>query len=255
MNRLDSDALVSVVVPVYNERDTLEEILDRIQSVDLRKEIVLVDDGSTDGTRDLLRQLAAASDPDGAGTWTMPTRGGDLQVSNVRVMFQDRNQGKGAAIRRGFAVARGEIVLVQDADLEYDPAEYHRLLAPILEGRADMVYGSRFLGGEPHRVLMFWHTVGNRFLTLLSNMLTNLNLTDVWTCYKVIRRDALQKLELRENRFGIEAEMTAKAARADLRIYEVPISYHGRTYGQGKKITWRDGVKALVQTLRYGLFG
>jgi len=226
---------LSVVIPVYNERATIEELLKRVQSIDMDKEIVVVDDGSTDGTREVLRGLAAA--------------GGAL-----RVVFQEQNQGKGAALRRGFAEARGEVVLVQDADLEYDPAEYPRLLEPIDRGVADVVYGSRFLGG-PHRVLFFWHYVGNRVLTTLSNMLTNLNLSDVWTCYKVFRAEVLRGIRLREDRFGFEAEVTAKVSRGGWRVYEVPISYYGRTYAEGKKITWRDGVAGIWCTLRYCLFG
>ena len=224
---------LSIVIPVYNERATIEEVLKRVQAVPLDKEIVVVDDGSTDGTGELLRGL---HDP------------------GVRVIVQTPNRGKGAALRRGFAEARGAIVIVQDADLEYDPADYAQLLEPIERGVADVVYGSRFLGG-PHRVLLFWHSVGNHLLSMLSNMLTNLNLTDVWTCYKVFRAEVLQSLTLREDRFGFEAEVTAKIARGRWRIYEVPISYHGRTYAEGKKITWRDGVRGVWCTLRYGLGG
>jgi glycosyltransferase involved in cell wall biosynthesis len=227
--------MLSVVIPVYNERETIEELLKRVQAVAIEKEIIVVDDGSTDGTRELL-----------AGMQT-PTCDG------IRVILQDRNRGKGAALRRGFEAARGAVVLVQDADLEYDPADYAQLLAPIERGVADVVYGSRFHGG-PHRVLFFWHSVGNKLLTTLSNMLTNLNLTDVWTCYKVFRIEVLQRLALRENRFGFEAEITAKVARGGWRIYEVPISYHGRTYAEGKKITWKDGVRGVWCTLRYALF-
>ncbi len=224
---------LSIVIPVYNERATIEEVLKRVQAVPLDKEIVVVDDGSTDGTGELLRGL---HDP------------------GIRLFVQTPNRGKGAALRRGFAEARGTIVIVQDADLEYDPADYARLLEPIERGVADVVYGSRFLGG-PHRVLLFWHSVGNHLLSMLSNMLTNLNLTDVWTCYKVFRAEVLQSLTLREDRFGFEAEVTAKIARGRWRIYEVPISYHGRTYAEGKKITWRDGVRGVWCTLRYGLGG
>jgi glycosyltransferase involved in cell wall biosynthesis len=226
---------VSIVIPVYNERATIEEILKRVQAVDVDKEVVVVDDGSSDGTRELLAGLAAADD-------------------RLRVVLQDANRGKGAALRRGFAEARGEVVIIQDADLEYDPADYPALLEPIERGVADVVFGSRFLGG-PHRVLLFWHSVGNRVLTTLSNMLTNLNLTDVWTCYKVFRAEVLESLALREDRFGFEAEFTAKVARGRWRIYEVPISYHGRTYHEGKKITWRDGIRGVWCTLRYGLGG
>jgi glycosyltransferase involved in cell wall biosynthesis len=208
-------------------------LLDRVRAVALDKEIVVVDDGSTDGTRELLLGLQAG---DGM----------------LRVILQDRNRGKGAALRRGFQAARGAVIIVQDADLEYDPADYAALLAPIERGVADVVYGSRFLGG-PHRVLFFWHYLGNRALTTLSNVFTNLNLSDVWTCYKVFRAEVLQRMRLREDRFGFEAEVTAKVARAGWRVYEVPISYHGRTYAEGKKITWRDGVRGVWCTLRYGI--
>jgi glycosyltransferase involved in cell wall biosynthesis len=224
---------VSIVIPVYNERATVEELLKRVQAVALDKEIVVVDDGSTDGTRELLTRL-----------------GGD---ASLRVFLQDGNRGKGAALRRGFAAARGAVILIQDADLEYDPEDYPGLLRPIDRGVADVVYGSRFLGG-PHRVLFFWHYVGNRVLTTLSNVFTNLNLSDVWTCYKVFRADVLRDLTLREDRFGFEAEITAKIARGRWRIYEVPISYHGRTYAEGKKITWKDGIRGVWCTVRYGLF-
>jgi glycosyltransferase involved in cell wall biosynthesis len=227
-------AMLSVVIPVYNECGTIEELLKRVQAVAIDKEIIIVDDGSTDGTREFLAGLQ--------------TPGSDA----VRVLLQERNRGKGAALRRGFEAARGAVILVQDADLEYDPADYAQLLAPIERGVADVVYGSRFHGG-PHRVLFFWHSVGNKLLTTLSNMLTNLNLTDVWTCYKVFRAEVIQRLALRENRFGFEAEITAKVARAGWRIYEVPISYHGRTYAEGKKITWKDGVRGVWCTLRYAL--
>jgi glycosyltransferase involved in cell wall biosynthesis len=223
----------SVVIPVYNERGTIEKLLARVRAVPLDKEIVVVDDGSTDGTRELLARLTA----DGA----------------VRVFLQDHNRGKGAALRRGFAEARGAVILIQDADLEYDPGDYPGLLGPIDRGEADVVYGSRFLGG-PHRVLLFWHYVGNRLLTTLSNVFTNLNLSDVWTCYKVFRAEVLRGITLREDRFGFEAEVTAKIARGRWRIYEVPISYHGRTYAEGKKITWKDGIRGVWCTVRYGLF-
>jgi len=226
---------LSVVIPVYNERATIEELLKRVQAVPLDKEIVIVDDGSTDGTRELLAGLAAAD-------------------GSVQVFLQPANRGKGAALRRGFAEARGAVVLIQDADLEYDPTDYPTLLGPIERGVADVVFGSRFLGG-PHRVLFFWHSVGNWVLTTLSNMLTNVNLTDVWTCYKVFRAEVLRAITLKEDRFGFEAEVTAKVARGRWRIYEVPISYHGRTYAEGKKITWKDGVRGVWCTLRYGLGG
>lgn len=223
---------LSVVIPVYNEVGTLRELLSRVDAVPLAKEIIVVDDGSTDGTRELLRA--------------------DLG-SNVVVVLHERNQGKGAALRTGFGRVKGDIVLVQDADLEYDPAEYPRLLKPILEGKADVVYGSRF-GGETHRVLFYWHYVGNRFLTMLSNMFTNLNLADMETCYKVFRAEILERVRFRSNRFGFEPEFTAKVARLGCRIYEVPISYHGRGYEAGKKITWKDGFAAIACILRYRFF-
>jgi glycosyltransferase involved in cell wall biosynthesis len=210
---------------------------------------VLVDDGSTDGTRDLLENIAKASE---AGCAAQGTSGKCVR-NTIRVLFQEKNQGKGAALRRGLKEASGNVLLVQDADLEYDPEDYFELLAPIENGRADVVYGSRFLGG-PHRVLFFWHAVGNNLLTFFSNMFSNLNLTDVWTCYKVFRREALEGIELREDRFGFEPEVTAKVAKKNLRIYEVPISYYGRTYAEGKKITWKDGFAALVCVLRYSIF-
>ncbi len=227
---------LSVVIPVYNERATLPEILARVRAVPLdgiEKEIILVDDASTDSSRDFLQGLA-----------------GDHSVT---VVFHERNQGKGAALRTGFARATGDVVIVQDADLEYDPREFPVMLAPIVDGRADAVYGSRFLGG-PHRVLFFWHYLGNKGLTLLANMVNNLNMTDMETCYKAVRRDVLSRITLESNRFGFEVEITAKLARLKARIYEVPISYSGRDYSQGKKITWRDGVAAFWWILRYGLF-
>ena len=227
---------LSVVIPVYNERTTIKEILRRIQEVAIDKEIIVIDDGSQDGTRELLEKLSLESDP--------------LRTNNIRILFQDSNRGKGAALRRGFELAQGEIVLVQDADLEYDPRDYFELMKPIERGEADVVYGSRFLGG-PRRVLLFWHSVGNRVLTTISNMFTNLNLSDVWTCYKVFKREVLENIRLRENRFGFEPEITAKIARARCRIYEVSISYHGRTYAEGKKITWRDAVHGLWCVFRY----
>jgi len=240
---------ISVVVPVFNERVTIEEILRRIQAVDLDKEIIVVDDGSTDGTREIIAALAAGAPPSPTG---LP-QSGESRTDNVRVFFQEPNQGKGAALRRGFQEARGEIVIVQDADLEYDPQDYFALLDPIQRGLADVVYGSRFLGG-PHRVLFFWHSVGNRLLTTISNIFTNLNLTDVWTCYKAFKRELLQGIRLREDRFGFEPEVTAKIAKIRCRIYEVPISYQGRTYDEGKKITWKDGISGIWCTLRYNLF-
>ena len=242
---------VSVVIPVFNERATIEDLLAQVQAVDISKEMIVVDDGSSDGTRELLEDIEAARD-DGAPTFTLPKSGHVLDVTSFRVLFQPQNCGKGAALRRGFQEARGEIVIVQDADLEYDPREYHRLIEPIERGLGDVVYGSRFMGG-PHRVLFYWHSVANRMLTTISNMFTNLNLSDVWTCYKAFRIEVVRSLVLREDRFGFEPEVTAKVSRAGWRVYEVPISYWGRTYAEGKKIAWRDGVKALWYVIRYNL--
>jgi glycosyltransferase involved in cell wall biosynthesis len=234
--------LLSVVVPVYNERETLPVLLERVREVPIRKEIILVDDCSRDGTRELLEEYAEKE-------WNDP-------VNQIRVLFHERNMGKGAAVRSGFAQAEGDVVIIQDADLEYDPAEIPRLLQPIVEGRADVVYGSRFLGDQPHRVLYFWHYVANRFLTTLSNCFTNLNLTDMETCYKLFRKEVIREMhpQLKQNRFGIEPEMTARIARMGCRIFEMSISYSGRTYEQGKKIGVRDGFKALYCIVRYGLF-
>jgi len=223
---------VSIVIPVYNEIRTIRHTLTRVQATPYEKEIILVDDGSTDGTRDLLGRLTDA---------------------DTVVVMQDRNRGKGAALRAGFGRATGDVVLIQDADLEYDPVDYPRLLQPILEDKADVVYGSRF-GGESHRVLLFWHYVGNRFLTMLSNMFTNLNLSDMETGYKVFRTEILKRLTLRSNRFGFEPEVTAKVARQRCRIYEVSISYHGRGYDEGKKITWKDGFAAIACIVWYRFF-
>jgi glycosyltransferase involved in cell wall biosynthesis len=241
------------VIPVYNERKTIEEILVRVQAVELEKEIVVIDDSSTDGTRDLLDQISRATRQNPA-VFVLPTTGRQLRTENIRILMQTPNQGKGAALRRGMKEAHGEVILIQDADLEYDPQDYHALLDPISRGLADVVYGSRFLGG-PHRVLYYWHYNVNWFLTTVSNMLTDLNLTDVWTCYKVFRREVIEGLELKENRFGFEPEVTARLARnKKWRVYEVPISYSGRTYEEGKKITWKDAFPGLWSTIRYSLF-
>jgi len=243
---------VTVVIPVYDERATLGEILARVQAVDVDKEIVLVDDGSTDGTRERLQDMAAAIDR-GEAEFAFDDGGPALDITRARVFFHDLNRGKGAALRRGFDAAEGEVIIIQDADLEYDPEDYHRLLRPIETGKADIVYGSRFSGAGAHRVLYYWHSLGNRALTLLSNMLTDLNLTDAYTCYKVFRREVLDHLDLTEDRFGFEVELTAQVAKAKLRIYEVAIDYHGRTYAEGKKITWRDGYKAIWQTFKHNV--
>jgi len=228
-----------VVIPVYNEIATLERIVERVLAVPLplEREIILVDDGSSDGTRDLYPRIQQR--------WA---------DADLKVKLSPCNRGKGSALRQGFSLAGGDIILIQDADLEYDPADYPKLLAPILDGRADVVYGSRFVGGQAHRVLYFWHMVGNRCLTLLSNMMTNLNLTDMETCYKVFRAEVIKPLKLRSNDFMIEPELTAKVAKGKWRIYEVGISYAGRTYAEGKKIGWRDAIKAVLAILRFNLF-
>jgi len=248
---LPPDLLLSVVIPVYNEHDTLMALLDRVRAVPVRKEIVLVDDFSRDGTRDLLKHLEDQQrEAEQAGSMDPATCDNRLTI-----IYHEFNQGKGAAVRTGFGAVRGTVVLIQDADLEYDPSEYPRLLHPIVVGDADVVFGSRFLGDQPHRVLYYWHYLGNRFLTTLSNCFTNLNLTDMETCYKVFRREVIDSIgpQLRQNRFGIEPELTARVARQGWRVYEMSVSYSGRTYEQGKKIGWRDGFKALWCIVRYGL--
>ena len=228
--------VLSIVIPVFNEKATLEKLISRVISIDtgLKKQIILVDDGSTDGTRELYDEIRKK--------WS---------EEEIVVQLQPENMGKGAAVRKGFELATGDIVLIQDADLEYDPGDYPHLLKPILEGKADVVYGSRFMGGDAHRVHMFWHMVGNRFLTLLSNMMTNLNLTDMETCYKVFKSDVIKSIKLTSNGFTIEPEMTAKVAKAHWRVYEVGISYAGRDYSEGKKITWKDGFAALWAIFRF----
>ncbi len=223
---------ISIVIPVFNEKATVLELLEKVRAVDINKEIILVDDGSTDGTRDILRTI---------------------DHPEVRVFLQEKNSGKGSALRTGFQQVTGDIVIIQDADLEYDPAEYPQLIKPITTGAADVVYGTRFAGGT-HRVLLFWHYLGNKLLTLLSNMLSNLNLTDMETCYKVMRADIAKRLDIQSKRFGVEPEMTAKFAKMKLRIYEVPISYYGRDYDEGKKIGWRDGISAVWNIIRFRFF-
>jgi glycosyltransferase involved in cell wall biosynthesis len=226
---------VSVIIPCFNERNTIEQIVNSVRNSPIQNiEIIVVDDGSTDGTIDVLKEkVAGLAD---------------------QIIYQPANRGKGAALRTGFAAATGDIILVQDADLEYSPSDYPALLQPIFSGSADVVFGSRFLGGRPHRVLYFWHMVGNRFLTLLSNMFTNLNLTDLESCYKAFRAPLVKNLDLREKRFGFEPEITAKLAKTRCRIYEVGISYSGRTYEEGKKVNWKDGFRAIYAIVRYNLF-
>ena len=226
---------LSIIIPCFNERPTIIQLIEAVrQSPVISKQLVIVDDGSTDGSRELLASLTQSSD--------------------LKILFHSQNMGKGAALRTGFAAADGDICIVQDADLEYDPQEFPLVIQPILDGKADVVYGSRFQGGRPHRVVYFWHRVGNGFLTLMSNIFTDLNLTDMETCYKAFRREVIQSLSIRENRFGFEPEITAKISRRGLRIYEVGISYYGRTYVEGKKIGWRDGVRAIYCILKYNLW-
>ena len=231
---VDIEACLSVIMPCFNERETIETVVDMVLAQSLTRELIIVDDGSTDGTREL---LAKFTDP------------------RVRVILQPANGGKGSALRTGFSEALGPYVVVQDADLEYNPAEFIDLVKPLLADKADVVYGSRFLAGRPHRVLYYWHSVGNRLLTTASNVFTNLNLTDMETCYKVFRKEVLDSFTLEENRFGIEPELTAKIARGGWRVYEVGISYSGRTYDEGKKIGWKDGVRAFYCIVRYSALG
>lgn len=223
--------LLSIIIPAFNEADFLPEVIRRVEETPYDKEIIIVDDGSTDGTREFLN---------------------DMNAKDIKIILHRENMGKGAAFRSGLAVATGDVVIVQDADLEYDPKDYQVLLEPIINGKADVVYGSRFLGG-PHRVLFFWHSVGNSLITLLSNMLTDLNLTDMETGYKAFRREVFKNIRIESNRFGFEPEITSKVAKRGFRIYEVPISYSGRSYQEGKKITWKDGIKAIFTVLKYNL--
>jgi len=243
---------LSVIIPAYNERAFIEEVLLRVQKSGFADEVIVVDDGSTDGTRQLLRTLHEHKSK-GCDEVEICEGRAQLSLERLHFLFQEKNQGKGAALRRGFAEASGDVYIVQDADLEYDPRDYEKLLEPILDGRADVVYGSRFIGG-PQRVHFFWHYVGNKFLTLLSDVVTNLKLTDMETCYKAFRREVIQGMQLKSNRFGFEPEVTVKVAKGKWRVYEVPISYAGRSYEEGKKITWRDGFVTLYSILRYRLF-
>jgi glycosyltransferase involved in cell wall biosynthesis len=223
---------LSIVIPVYNEEATLAEIVRRVQAAPYDKELIVVDDASRDRSREILQDLVKDYD-------------------NIRLFFHDRNQGKGAALRTGFSQVTGDVVLIQDADLEYNPVDYPELLKPIERGVADVVYGSRLIGGAPHRVLFFWHYVGNKAVTTLSNMFTNLNLTDMETCYKVFKAEILKNIKIKSDRFGVEPELTAKIARQRCRVYEVPISYDGRDYSEGKKITWKDGIAAIYYIIRF----
>jgi len=226
---------LSIVIPCYNESGTIKTLVDRVKKAPVKeKEIIIVDDASSDGTRDILKE--------------------EIEPIVDKVVYHKINLGKGAALRSGFKEVSGDIVVIQDADLEYDPREYPYLMEPIMSGKADVIYGSRFIGSGPHRVLFFWHMVGNRFLTLLSNMLTNLNLTDMETCYKMFRREIIESIEIKENGFGVEPEITAKIARNGYRIYEVGISYAGRTYAEGKKINWKDGFRAIYAILKYNIW-
>lgn len=230
--------LISIVIPVFNEEGTILAIIEKVEAVSLPfdKEIIIVEDCSTDRTQEILRAIDIS------------------KKDNLKIVYHQKNQGKGAALKTGFAAVTGDIVIIQDSDLEYDPQEYPKLLKQILEGKADVVYGSRFLGADPHRVLYYWHYLGNKILTTLSNMITNLNLTDMETCYKVFRKEIISQIDLKEKRFGFEPEITVKIAKLNCRVYEVGISYSGRTYEEGKKVTWKDGLYAIWCLLKYGLF-
>ncbi len=240
---------LSVLIPAYNELNTIREILRKVHYVNIDKEIIVVDDFSTDGTREFLKELEV-----NGGLIPADNNHPELTIGHLKVLFHERNLGKGAAINSGIQQISGDVMIIQDADLEYEPEEYHKLLAPILSGHADVVYGSRFMGGSPHRILFFWHSIGNKLLTFMSNMFTNLNLTDMETCYKMIKRDVIDQITIRERGFGIEPEITAKISKLGARIYEVGISYYGRTFEEGKKISWRDGVRTVYCIFRYNLF-
>ncbi|MCX5813439.1 MAG: glycosyltransferase family 2 protein [Proteobacteria bacterium] len=246
--------LISVIIPAYNEINTISHVLKKVEDTPYNKEIIIVDDGSKDGTREYLSSrftVHSSHFTTSANPILDEGKGGFL--TDAKVIFHEKNMGKGAAIRSGIKAAKGDIIVIQDADLEYDPKDYPTLFEPIIEGKADVVYGSRFLGGT-HRVFYFWHYVGNKLITLLSNMLTDLNLTDMETCYKVFKKEMLEGIRIESDRFGFEPEITAKMARKGCRIYEVPISYYGRSYEEGKKITWRDGAKAVFTIIKYNLF-
>jgi glycosyltransferase involved in cell wall biosynthesis len=254
--------LISVIIPAYNEINTISHVIKKVEETSYNKEIIIVDDGSKDGTREYLSsrfddqetriKKQESRSISSAALGSDESKGGFS--TEIKVIFHEKNMGKGAAIRNGIKAARGDIIIIQDADLEYDPKDYPVLFEPIIEGKADVVYGSRFSGGGTHRVFYFWHYVGNKLITLVSNMFTDLNLTDMETCYKAFKKEMLEGIQIESNRFGFEPEITAKMAKKGCRIFEVPISYYGRSYEEGKKITWRDGVKAVLTIIKYNLF-
>jgi len=248
------DMLLSIIIPVYNEKNFVEEVIKRVLEAPYDKEIIIVDDWSTDGTREILNKILNNE----YRITNIEPEAGKLKKQNlneIKVIFHEKNLGKGGAVRTGVSVAKGDIVIIQDADLEYDPQEFNLMIEPVIKGFADVVYGSRFMGGTPHRVLFFWHTIGNKFLTFLSNVFSNLNLTDMETCYKLFKSDIIKKIKLNEKRFGFEPEITQKISRIkNIRIYEVGISYYGRTYEEGKKINWKDGFRAIYCIVKYGIF-
>jgi len=239
----------SVIIPVYNEATTIEQILLRVQEVKIDKEIIVVDDCSTDCTKEFLKLIDSKKLK--VKSFKTPSLKSNLIIDNINIFYNQENTGKGAALHKGFLESKGDIIIIQDADLEYDPDDYYTLIKPIEQGIADVVYGSRFIGGGTHRVLFYWHSVANNYLTMLSNIFSNLNLTDVWTCYKVFKKEVLDDINLKEKRFGFEPEFTQKVANKKFRIYEVPVSYYGRTYEEGKKINWKDGVRALWCVIYY----